>query len=106
MMLLNAFSINMLSPGAPCLASFVPLSVEDASWLYRLEAAESAVGHASTAAVFEELLGHPVEACRSSVVLSQGDRAIVGQYTGPRLPEGATSLPPTATVTWWLVSIR
>lgn len=29
------------------------------------------------------------------------DRLIFGQYVGPRLPEGAKTLPPGATIEWW-----
>lgn len=31
------------------------------------------------------------------------DAALIGQYIGPRLPEGATELPAGATIEWWLV---
>lgn len=58
----------------------------------------SGVGHADTAAVFSSELGLPVECNRMSVTLQPGDRVLVGQYTGPRLPEGAT-------IQWWLVKV-
>ncbi|MCK7505116.1 MAG: DUF1874 domain-containing protein [Desulfobacterales bacterium] len=53
----------------------------------------SAVGHADTAAVFSSLLGRPVPVERRSIKLDEGETALVGQYIGPRLPEGATTLP-------------
>jgi hypothetical protein len=39
------------------------------------------------------------------VKLNQGTRLLVGQYDGPRLPEGATSLPEGATLTWFKVEL-
>jgi hypothetical protein len=102
MKLLNAFSLNML-------ASF-PASVEvrECGLLQAQElatTAESAVGHADTATVFSAVLGAPVPANRATVSLNKGDRALVGQYIGPRLPEGATSLPEGATITWLVVDV-
>ncbi|OGB93281.1 MAG: hypothetical protein A2Z31_01215 [candidate division NC10 bacterium RBG_16_65_8] len=67
--------------------------------------AVSCVGHADTASVFGGIFGREVEVSRTSVSLRQGDRLFVGQYTGPRLPEGATTLPEGATVTWWRVTV-
>jgi len=48
----------------------------------------SAIGHAATAALLGELLGHPVEARRVQVALAPGDEALVFRLLG-RLPEGA-----------------
>jgi hypothetical protein len=63
----------------------------------------SAVGHADTAAVFSSILDRAIEPNRISVKLTRDDMAIVGQYVGPRLPEGATTLPEGAAIEWWLV---
>ena len=65
--------------------------------------AVSVVGHADTANVFAGILDCPVAANRVSVTLAPGDRLLVGQYSGPRLPEGTTSLPDGAEITWYLV---
>jgi hypothetical protein len=65
----------------------------------------SVVGHADTAAVFSEVMGGHVEFNRASVKLADGDILYVGQYSGPRLPEGATALPEGAKITWLKVSI-
>jgi hypothetical protein len=65
---------------------------------------ESAVGHTDTAAVFANELGLPILPNRVSVKLTDpGTRALVGQYVGPRLAEGATRLPDGATIEWWIV---
>lgn len=71
----------------------------------------SAVGHADTARMFSNLLGREVQVNRMSVKLigsPDGDAehaqtALIGQYTGPRLPEGATTLPEGAEITWWII---
>jgi hypothetical protein len=65
---------------------------------------ESAVGHADTSSVFANELGLPILPNRVSVKLTDpSTRALVGQYVGPRLPEGATTLPEGATIEWWVV---
>lgn len=51
-------------------------------------------------------LGHPVPMNRVNVQLHPGDSALVGQYTGPRLPEGATQLPEGARILWLRVDVR
>ena len=66
----------------------------------------SAVGHANTAAVFSTILGIPVKANRINVKLKNypdGDMALIGQYIGPRLEEGATELPEGARIEWWTI---
>ncbi len=68
--------------------------------------AVSAVGHADTAAVFSSVLGVPIAANRATISLGKGERALVGQYRGPRLPEGATQLPEGATIQWMVVSVE
>ena len=65
----------------------------------------SAVGHGETALVFSNVLDVDVPMNRATVSLEIGDTIIVGQYSGPRLPEGATMLPEGATIKWAQVSI-
>ena len=76
MFLLNAFSLNMI------------------------------VGHADTAAVFSSVLGVEIPCNRATVALKEGDVALVGQYSGPRLPEGATALPEGAAIKWVVVGVK
>lgn len=101
--ILNAVSLNMLSE-LPSDIHVEEIGVEQAAQ----EAASrtSAVGHADTAAVFSTVLGVAVPANRANVSLQKGDVALVGQYFGPRLPEGCSTLPEGATIKWLLVSIR
>ena len=100
--LLNAFSLNMITGDADLLIRQV--TVEAATNVARV--ATSAVGHADTAAVFSDVLGIEVPCNRASVSLNPGDVALVGQYIGPRLPEGATSLPEGAAIKWVVVGVR
>lgn len=103
MLLLNAFSLNMVAAmPADIHVSEIPL---DEARTVLADDIESAVGHADTAAVLGSQLGMAVPANRVNVSLSQGDTAIIGQYRGPRLPEGTTTLPDGATIQWLRVTI-
>ena len=110
----NAFSLSMLdrgtqlrTPGDSLGGPRYPVPVDDpAEFLKAWEShAEiiSAVGHADTAAVFSAVLGRDVPANRISVKLDAETKLLVGQYIGPRLPEGATQLPEGSTIEWWVV---
>ena len=103
MLLLNAFSANMLQ-AFPAECSFVEQDLEQARALAHA-GIDSAVGHAETAAIFGDQLGCTVLCQRITVALKRGDRALLGQYRGPRLPEGAMTLPAGATIQWLLVTI-
>lgn len=103
MKLLNAFSANMIA-NFPASVKFKEVSVEDAVSELS-ENLDSAVGHADTAAVFSNLLGLKVETKRQTVELAQGESAILGQYSGPRLQEGATELPDGANIVWLKVEV-
>ena len=101
MFLLNAFSLNMLAGNADVHVREV--SLDTARNLAKV--CTSAVGHADTAAVFADVLGVPVPCNRVSVSLDHCATALVGQYSGPRLPEGATTLPEGAAVRWVIVGV-
>jgi hypothetical protein len=97
----NAFSLNMLKTLHADI-SIRPLTVEQVKeWSILV----SAIGHADTAAVFSTVLGRDLPANRATLSLETGDRIIVGQYRGPRLPEGTTELPEGATIEWCLVAL-
>ena len=49
------------------------------------------------------ILVRPVVANRVNVKLEPGVLILVGQYIGPRLPKGATTLPEGASIEWWTV---
>ncbi len=99
MMLLNAFSLNMLA-SLPATPTFTELTLDEAKEMLASASWFSGVGHADTAAVFADTLGTSVPCARITVTLKQGDVAIIGQYRGPRLPEGAHVLPEGATIQW------
>ena len=102
MLILNAFSLNMIVGDAD-------ISVREITQVAAASLAAnctSAVGHADTAAVFSNVLGVTVPCNRATVALKEGDVALVGQYSGPRLPEGATSLPEGAAIKWLVVAVK
>jgi hypothetical protein len=98
----NAFGLGMLADASVHLVCKALRPTEA-----RREAVdrESIVGHADTAALFTSLLGRPVAENRASVTLDRGDTILVGQYKGPRLPEGTTALPEGAKIEWILVEL-
>jgi hypothetical protein len=104
MKLLNAFSLSML-PEFRGRVTVVRLTLEDVKLDFDEEPMESFVGHADTAALFANLIGRPVACRRESVTLEVGEQVWVGQYTGPRLPEGSKTLPEGASVEWLFVTI-
>lgn len=112
MYLINSFSLNMLEDLTATIHTRELTADEARTWL-RIFAEEagadrfqSAVGHADTAALFSSVLGLPVPCNRATVCLKAGDRAIVGQYKGPRLPEGTTELPEGAEIKWIAVEVQ
>jgi hypothetical protein len=103
MLVLNAFSLNMIASALDEIrVSFTVVTPEFAAAKLRRTGVESAVGHADTAGLFSSLLGIEVPCERRSVILSGGEQFLVGQYRGPRLPEGTTVLPEGAEVVWYL----
>lgn len=96
----NAFSLNMVAPTATIKVS--PLTAEEVAVL----PLESAIGHADTARVVSGLLGIDLAPNRVSISLRPGEKMIVAQYIGPRLPEGATQLPSGARIEFRLVKVE
>lgn len=84
----------------PAQPHFEELTLDEVCVMLRADEWTSAVGHADTAAIFADALGMQVPCARVTVSLRKGDVAIIGQYRGPRLPEGASTLPEGATIQW------
>lgn len=105
MLLLNAFSGNMLA-SLPATVEFEPLDEVEATNVLLAAGLDSAVGHADTAAVFSSVLGVTVPAERRTISLEKGDEAVLGQYRGPRLEEGAIELPEGAVIQWMRVRVH
>ena len=104
MLLFNAFSLNMVET-LPVTINVKELAMDEARQM--LSAGfTSGVGHADTAAVFSSQLGVTVPMNRITVALKKGDVVLVGQYRGPRMPEGATTLPEGASIVWCLVTLN
>jgi len=104
--LANAFSLSMLARHTVTLRCD-PITPEQARSLLR-DAQEwvSCVGHEDTARIYSKILAVDVPARRVSVSLAPWDTLLVGQYSGPRLPEGVTTLPPGARVDWWVIVVE
>jgi hypothetical protein len=101
MLLLNAFSINMFNPTS-CFPIFREVDIDEVKSISSLV---SAIGHADTARILSNILERDIPVNRISVTLAEWDTAIVAQYTGPRLPEGATQLPEGAEIRFYLVKM-
>ena len=104
----NAFSLSMLSRDVAEDGGYTPVPVHDpraeiAVFEKAGHAIVSCVGHQDTAHLFSKLLGREIPCNRVSVKLVAGSAILVGQYVGPRLPEGATELPEGASIEWWIV---
>jgi ferredoxin-fold anticodon binding domain-containing protein len=82
------------------------LSAQGARDWVRREDWISIVGHDDTAALLSELLGVPIIKNMVSTSIKVGDCILVCQYNGERLAEGAKTLPPNATIRYFLVSVR
>jgi len=107
----NAFSLNMIDQESGSIR-FEKVSIEAVKkeLTERLTYVKNCIGHADTDRVVRAALaidGLPAGE-RSTVALVPGDHMIVAQYKGPRLQEGATSLPDGATIEWYrlVVSAR
>jgi len=106
----NAFSLNMLPSWATGGSlRFQRLTLEQAQAEVCHQDYVSAVGHADVAALFTEALGVSVPMSRINAELlpgSEDDQILIGQYVGPRLPEGTTTLPEGAEIRWVLVTLE
>jgi hypothetical protein len=100
----NAFSLNMIAE-TPATIDVRSISLDQAQAILAGGDFQSAVGHADTALLFQDALGVRVPMDRRTISLRPGDTLLVGQYVGPRLPEGTTRLPEGATIRWLLVRV-
>lgn len=101
----NAFSLNMLNRQEATL-EVVPMSPRSVQRELDEEGDYvSFVGHADTAALFSAQLGREIAFNRGTFTLTEGDHLLVGQYSGPRLPEGACTLPEGAEIQWYWILV-
>ncbi len=108
----NAFSVNMLDRqlGEQAVHA-TPINAHQARAMLRLFSKDnipisSCVGHADIAAIMSGILNFDVPFNRETIQAVPGDLIILGQYAGPRLPEGTTQLPEDAKISWWSLRIR
>lgn len=99
--LANAFSLTMLPIEAMDFVRVKKINPNDVP-----ADVESAIGHQDTAKVVSSILGFEVKPNRVSLMLTENDVLYVAQYTGPRLPEGATTLPEGANLEFFEVTFR
>lgn len=103
MIITNSFSINMLS-NLNSTVKFTEIDRAIAAY-YLKDNCTSAVGHKDTAAVLSSDIGVEIVPNRIDVKLDPGTFFIVGQYIGPRLDEGCTTLPDGANIKWILAHV-
>ena len=124
--IVNAFSVNMLDVAENCTVKTLFQRITRAEAACRAaDGIISAVGHEDTAKVFSAELGVEVPANRATVTITpesgpiqvsvnkyvavtitpESGPILLGQYKGPRLPEGATTLPEGAEIQWFLVDV-
>ena len=99
---LNAFSLSMVQ--MPAIVQARILEREELK--SRLAAGfESFIGHESLCPLLREMFDVSIFVNRQSVRLERGEEAVVFQYTGPRLPEGVTSLPEGSELVPMLITV-
>lgn len=120
MKILNALSLNMYNGNDifPVTKEVTGAEINDMVWVddsdygqHRADDSsfigESCIGHADTARVVGKALCFPtLEANRVTVSFKAGDTALIAQYRGPRLQEGATELPEGAEIKFYKVEFR
>ena len=99
--LVNAFALSMLPMEAMNFVRVKKINPNEVP-----ADVESAIGHVDTAKVVSNILGFEVKLNRVSIKLTESDVLYVAQYTGPRLPEGATTLPEGASLEFFEVTFR
>ena len=105
MKLLNAFSIQMCAHLGDFNVTFRQVSEDIAKDMITAYPVESFIGHQDMVTVINGLLGIEISFNRQFATLDRGETALVVQYCGQRLPEGATVLPEGATFKWFVVTI-
>lgn len=91
----NAFSLSMVGE-ATLQVSFI--DCQDVASALSRGNVNCVIGHTDTAAIVSGILGINIPPKRENIRLNFGDILFVAQYIGPRLPEGATTLPEGAKI--------
>ena len=106
----NAFSISMLESSyhnveftkynSEQIKEYIQFSLMDNPEIEII----SAIGHVDTCNIVNNLLETNLQVNRASIKLGKNSSLIVAQYSGPRLPEGATKLPFGSEIKFWIVN--
>jgi len=82
--LVNAFTPAMIAgvERTGAIVEFCPVQAEE------VPDCESAVGHEGTAMLLSQILGRPIDVCRRTLKLKEGDCVYLFQLLGARPPEG------------------
>lgn len=103
--LLNAFSLNMINvQETQIVITEIPLN--EVKYLMRTEKCESYIGHKDLAEILTKVTDFNIPMNRSNFSFGEVNRALVFQYSGPRLEEGTTVLPENATIKFYYVKVK
>lgn len=103
--LLNAFSLNMINvQETQIVITEIPLN--EVKYLMRTEKCESYIGHKDFAEILTKVTDFNIPMNRSNFSFGEVNRALVFQYSGPRLEEGTTVLPENATIKFYYVKVK
>lgn len=103
--LVNSFSINMIRDDVRIIER-THMDVEDVQNEIKNSTIISAVGHHDLTVILSDIVGEAIEFNRQTLSLGIGDRLIVAQYRGVRLPEGCTVLPNNSQIKFYLLEFR
>ena len=102
----NSFSINMLNGSQELSFS----KIGNPEPIVNNSCPIGCIGHESTATLIEKIFnsggidaGNLFNRVSITPDFNGGDRVLVCQYSGPRLPEGTTELPSGAGIEFWVV---
>lgn len=106
----NSFSLNILPPldtNTHHLLEVTRISPAMAADILANHSWQSAIGHSDMAMLVSRMLplGHDIPANRVNVSMDVDDIALVAQYSGPRLPAGASRLPNDAEIRFYAVGV-
>lgn len=111
MKILNSLSLNMYDGDkvVPVTKKLTLKEVMELLWIPGRDSRPdryigvSCIGHADLCKVLEKQLGEKVPQNRATLAFLAGDKCLIAQYIGQRLPEGCTELPSESKIIWFLV---